>query len=104
MTDIEEDSLGVDWSEVEKRFPIGHCIQGKVIIHTHFGVFVDIGSPEVRGLVRIPDFKETTDERMLPEYYPPIHSVIKGVVLGYTHHNCQVVISMKPSLVKQACG
>jgi len=44
------------WSQVKSKYQLGKFIYGKVEVHTPFGVFVDIGDAEVKGIIQITDF------------------------------------------------
>jgi ribosomal protein S1 len=84
------------WEEVKKRFPIGARTRGVVVQHCPFGIFVDLGDPDVKGLVQITDFLD--EGRMTSEQYPPIGAVIDAVVLGHTdERRKQVWLGMRPS-------
>lgn len=83
--------------EVIKQHPVGSLIEGTVIRHMHFGVFVDIGHDPIIGLVRIVDFPD--DYPMSPTRYP-LQSTIKGVVLDVA--NGTVYIEVKSSHLAQA--
>ena len=69
---------------------------GVVEHHRPFGVFVDIGYDDYRGLIQITDFVD--EGRMTPDEYPPIGASIQGVVKGYTYdERKQIWMSVKPS-------
>jgi ribosomal protein S1 len=84
------------WKEAKKRFAVGTRVRGTVLQHHPFGIFVDLGDPEARGLVQIIDFLD--EGRMTRERYPPIGATIEAIVLGHTDdQRKQVWLSMKPS-------
>lgn len=89
------------WDQVKSRYRLGELIHGKVEHHAPFGIFVDIGDENVRGIVQITDFVDTGD--MTPEMYPDIGSPIGAVVIGYTEdERNQVWLSVKPSVLQRA--
>jgi len=91
------------WSQVKSKYRLGELIHGKVEYHAPFGIFVDIGDVNVRGLVQITDFVDTGD--MTPQMYPDVGSPRGAVVIGYTEdQRNQVWLSVKPSvLLSFAC-
>ncbi len=89
------------WNEVKIKYRLGELIHGKVEHHLPFGIFVNIGDENVRGIVQIPDFVDTGD--MIPEMYPEIGSPIGAVVIGYTEDDRnQIWLSVKPSVLQRA--
>ena len=68
------------WSQVKTKCQIGKLIYGKVEFHAPFGVFVDIGDEDVKGIIQIPDFSDS--RAMTPEMYPEIGSLVGAVVVG----------------------
>lgn len=89
------------WNQVKAKYRLGKLIHGKVEHHAPFGIFVDIGDENVRGIVQITDFVDTGD--MTPEMYPDIGSPIGAVVIGYTQdERNQVWLSVKPSVLQKA--
>jgi ribosomal protein S1 len=93
MTTQDQDE--VDWGKIAELYPIGSVIEGKVVHHAPFGMFLNIGHPYILGLVNIVEFLD--EGRMTPDQYPPVDTLVKGVVLAYTPHNKQVRVSMKPA-------
>ncbi len=89
------------WNEVKTKYRLGELIHGKVEHHFPFGIFVNVGNENVRGIVQIPDFVDTGD--MTPEMYPEIGSPIGAVVIGYTEDDRnQIWLSVKPSVLQRA--
>ena len=89
------------WNQVKAKYRLGELIHGKVEYHAPFGIFVDLGDENVRGIVQITDFVDTGD--MTPEMYPDIGSPIGAVVIGYTQdERNQVWLSVKPSVLQKA--
>ena len=68
------------WNQVKDKYQIGKLIHGTVQFHAPFGMFVDIGDENVRGIIQIPDFLDS--DVMTPEMYPEIGSPIGAVVIG----------------------
>ncbi len=90
-----------DWEQVKLKYKIGQVLQGKVLRHEAYGVFLDIGEAEIKGLIRIPDFLD--DGAMSEEMYPEIGSQVTGVVIGYNDANkYEVCLNAKPSILHQA--
>ena len=77
------------WSQVKTKYRLGKLIYGKVEFHTPFGVFVDIGDENVKGIIQIPDFLDSG--AMIPEMYPEIGSPVGAVVVGYTEDDRSLV-------------
>ncbi len=89
------------WKKVKNKYPFGEITHGKVERHFPFGIFVDIGDENIKGIVQIPDFVDTGD--MTPEMYPDIDSPIGAVVIGYTEDDRnQIWLSVKPSVLQRA--
>jgi ribosomal protein S1 len=89
------------WNQVKSKYRLGELIHGKVGHHAPFGIFVDLGDDEVRGIVQITDFVDNGD--MTPEMYPDVGSAIGAVVVGYTEdERNQVWLSVKPSVLQKA--
>jgi len=89
------------WSQVKSKYRLGELIHGKVEHHAPFGIFVNLGDENVRGIVQITDFVDTGD--MTPEMYPDIGSPIGAVVVGYTEdERNQIWLSVKPSVLQKA--
>ncbi|HAG83470.1 MAG TPA: RNA-binding protein [Cyanobacteria bacterium UBA12227] len=91
----------IDWEQVKSKYKLGQFVQGKVEHHAPFGVFIDIGEPSVRGLIKIPDFLD--EGEMSEEMYPEIGSTIGSIVVGYNESNCrEVYLNAKPSVLHEA--
>jgi ribosomal protein S1 len=89
------------WSQVKDKYQIGKLIHGKVEFHAPFGMFVDIGDENVKGIIQIPDFLDS--DVMTPEMYPEIGSPVGAVVVGYTEDDRnQVWLSVKPSVLQKS--
>lgn len=89
------------WNQVKTKYQLGKLIHGKVEFHAPFGVFVDIGDVNVRGIIQIPDFLD--NGVMTSEMYPEIGSPVGAVVIGYTEDDRnQVWLSVKPSVLQKS--
>ena len=89
------------WNQVKTKYQLGKLIYGKVEFHSPFGVFVDIGDKNVKGIIQIPDFLDSGV--MIPEMYPEIGSPVGAVVVGYTEDDRnQVWLSVKPSVLQKS--
>lgn len=82
------------WREVKQQLLVGSMIEGRVIRHEAYGVFVDIGL-ECEGLIQIVDISD--DRPVTPEDYPPIGTRVVARVLGFKENNRQVHLGVKPS-------
>ncbi len=86
------------WENIKDKYQVGTFIRGKVIQHMHFGIFLDIGEPEVKGLIRIVDFVD--EGEMREDLYPAIGSTVGGVIYGYSDkENGQINLSATPSAI-----
>jgi ribosomal protein S1 len=89
------------FNSIESKYPLGKLIYGKIEFHAPFGVFVNFGDAEVKGLIQISDFLDTGS--MTAEMYPDIDSPVGAVVIGYTKDDRQQVwLSVKPSVLQKA--
>ena len=69
--------------------------------HAPFGVFVDIGDIDVKGMIQITDFLDSGS--MNPEMYPEVGSAVGAIVVSYTEDDCnQVWLSVKPSVLQKS--
>ena len=90
-------------AELERRFPEGSFTRGVVTHHVSFGFFVDLGTSEADGLVRIIDVKD--EGPVMKDDYPPIGSEVSAYVWGVESGGGtrpQVTLSIKPSLMHGA--
>ena len=82
------------WEGVKKRFPVWARVRGVVLQHCPFGVFVDLGDPEVKGLIEVPEFRDD-DGKMIQ--YPPVGASVEAVVIGHmTESQGQIWLSARP--------
>ncbi len=77
-------------TKINREFPIGKVLEGRVIKHWPFGVFLDIEHESFIGLIRIVDmgFKSPANSDM----FPKIGSLVEGEILGCDFSNGQVVL------------
>jgi ribosomal protein S1 len=85
------------WKNIKSKYQIGMFVRGKVVQHMHFGIFLDIGEPGVKGLIRIVDFVD--EGEMREDLYPAIGSTAGGVVYGYGEQERQINLSATPSAI-----
>ncbi len=90
-----------DWEDVKARYPLGRFVQGEAEFHASFGVFLNIGEPSAKGLIKIPDF---LDEGVMSEdMYPEIGTRVGAIVVSYNNKNCrEVYLSARPSVLHRA--
>jgi ribosomal protein S1 len=89
-----------NWDRIKAKFPIGTFVQGQVTRHLHFGIFLDIGELDVRGLVRIVDLVDEGD--MNGDLYPEIGSTVGGIVYRYSRkEDAQINLNSTPSVLHQ---
>ena len=97
---LETIDKSAEWEKLKLELSAGQIVDGKVLAHWPFGIFVDIGKPFV-GLVEIVNFKEK-GERMTATEFPELGTPIKCVVVQFADHNFQVRLSVKPSDLMKA--
>jgi ribosomal protein S1 len=88
-------------TQIKSKYKLGQFIQGKVEHHSPFGIFVNIGEADIKGLIKIPDFLD--EGVMKPSMYPEIGATVGAIIVGYNEGNCnEVYLSAKPSVLHQA--
>jgi ribosomal protein S1 len=85
------------WENIKEKYQVGTFIRGEVIQHMHFGIFLDIGEPGVKGLIRIVDFVD--EGEMREDLYPAIGSTVGGVIYAYSKQERQINLSATPSAI-----
>ena len=86
------------WDAIKSKYKVGTFVQGRVTQHMHFGIFLDIGEPGVKGLVRIVDFVD--EGEMNENLYPEIGLTVSGIVYGYSRsEDAQINLSSTPSVL-----
>lgn len=90
------------WDEVKSQLKPYDFVEGTVLRHEQYGVFVDIGCSFL-GLLSVTDFLDSTDGGGKVEVeYPPVGAVIKVVVLGFRDTNQQIFLGVKPGQLTEA--
>ena len=97
--DRERISLGLKqlqpypWQDVEKKYPVGSRIRGKVVSITNYGAFVEL-EKGVEGLVHISEMSWTRNVRH-PSQLVSISDEIEAVVLRVTPGEEKISLGMK---------
>jgi ribosomal protein S1 len=99
---IETISAAQEWDELKMGLAIGSIVEGNVIEHWPFGVFVEMDGPFV-GLIEIPYFREK-GQPMSPQEYPEIGAPIRAVVRGFVDRNRQIMLNARPSELRKAAA
>ena len=85
--------MSKSWEEIVIKYPLGSVIEGIVEHHALFGVFLDIGEIDFRGLIQIVDFK---DDVIVMEDYPKIGEKVRARIVGHTTDDRkQICLSLK---------
>ena len=82
------------WCDTKRQLPVGSIVEGRVLRHEAYGLFVDIGV-ECEGLIQIVDISD--DKPVTPDDYPPIDALVVARVLGFKENGHQVRLGIKPS-------
>ena len=81
----------------------GDTITGTVIHQARFGIFLDIGIPDVRGLVERGEIHDEYHSKPLPQHLlPKLGETVTGIVLGQHEFSKEVVISLRKSMMTNA--
>ena len=97
---LETANKAEEWAKLKAELHVGQMLEGKVLAHWPFGIFVDLGKPFV-GLIEIVNFREH-GERMTANEFPELGAPIKGVIVQFTDNNFQIKLSARPSDLKKA--
>jgi ribosomal protein S1 len=90
-----------NWLHLKSRYKLGQFVLGTVEFHAPFGVFLNLGEPVVKGLIKIPDFLD--EGVMQVEMYPAIGATVGAIVVGYNESNQrEVYLSAKPSVLHRS--
>ncbi len=84
----------ISWEQLKNSLEVGELLQGRVIKHEPYGVFVSLELP-FEGLIQITDFKD--EGVMSSQEYPPIGRLIEAVVLGFKETGHQIWLGVRPS-------
>jgi len=82
------------WRDAKRQLPVGSIVEGRVLRHEAYGLFVDIGL-ECEGLIQIVDISD--DRPVTPDDYPPLGALVVARVLGFKENGRQVWLGIKPS-------
>jgi hypothetical protein len=84
------------WERLKIRWPPGHEVEGVVLRHVPFGIFLDVGEgPRIVGLVLLPDMPpEVSRPGEGMPHLPPLGSRVLCRVLGFRENNLQVALTM----------
>ena len=115
MTDPVQDD---NCRALRERYRVGQIVEGAVVEHREFGIFLDLGDPDCLGVVLVPMIEDPpstrrhrTDTpppvspgqvRLYPWYpaYPAVGSVVRCVLMGFATlatGRAQPRLSMRPS-------
>ncbi len=97
---LETASKDAEWAKLKSDLHAGQVVEGKILAHWPFGVFVDLSRPFV-GLIEIVNFREH-GQRMTPQEFPDLGASIQAVIVQFCDSNYQVKLSARPSDVKKA--
>lgn len=90
------------WDEVKSQLKPYDFVEGTVLRHEQYGVFVDIGCSFL-GLLSVVDFLDNPDEGGREKVeYPPVGTVVKAVVLHFRDSNQQIFLGVKPRQLSEA--
>jgi small subunit ribosomal protein S1 len=81
------------WEDVQKKYPVGARLQGKVVSITNYGAFVEL-EPGIEGLVHISEMSWTRNVRH-PSKVVSIGETIEAVVLKVDPQDEKISLGMK---------
>lgn len=108
---------------LRRRYQVGQIVEGVVVEHREFGIFLNLGDPDCLGVVLLPMIEDPpaprrrrTDTppplapgqvRLYPSYpaYPPLGSTVRCVLNGFATMNsgcAQPRLSMRASDLQRA--
>lgn len=89
------------WKSFTTKYKEGEVITCVVELHTHFGVFVNIGTNHIKGLIPISQFLD--EGTMHPKMYPKLGEQLPAVILAFgSDDRQQVELSVKPGELEKA--
>ena len=97
---IETLDIETEWSDVKSRLVVGSIVEGTVIAHLQFGIFLELNEAFV-GLIQITHFREA-GERMTAREYPEMGANVRAVVIDFRDSNHQIALSARPSDLAKA--
>jgi hypothetical protein len=74
-------------TQIKSKYKLGQFIQGKVEHHLPFGIFVNIGEADIKGLIKIPDFLD--EGVMKPSMYPEIGATVGAIEYTWDFVECR---------------
>ena len=84
-----------EWEAAKRLFPIGAVVVGRVVTRMAFGVFLELPSTPVLGLIRLTDLDPAgTPTPPFSPGVPKEDSEVEGVVIGHAIEN-QILISRR---------
>ena len=81
------------WTEIEKKYPIGKKVEGKVKSVVEFGVFVDLGE-EVDALIHVSDVSWTKKNINLNDKFN-VGDTVEAIVLSVDTENAKFCLGIK---------
>ena len=90
-----------DWSEILNKYSICDLVEGTVILHRHYGVFLDIGEEDIWGFIDIGQFIEY--KAITSDKFPAIGSKVTAVIVAFDESAKEIRLSVKPSTFRY-CG
>jgi len=81
------------WGEIEKKYPVGSKVRGKVVSLTDYGAFVEL-ERGIEGLVHISEMTWTHEIRH-PSKIVSVGQVVEAVVLNVDKDNRKISLGMK---------
>jgi hypothetical protein len=82
---------------VTAHLAVGTRVSGTVVCHHVFGLGVWLPEHGQYGHVNITSIAPPGVPLRGPEDFPLIGSVVEGTVLGYTHRDAQLTLSLRPA-------
>ncbi len=84
------------WENVDKKYPVGTIVQGKVVSLTDYGAFVEL-EPGVEGLVHVSEMT-WTKKRVTPSKITSSGDIVEAKVLDIDLLNHRISLGMKQVL------
>ena len=81
------------WSSVNKRYPEGERVTGRVVSLTDYGAFVEL-EPGIEGLIHVSEMSWTAKVRH-PSKVVSVGDVVEAVVLNLNKENKRISLGMK---------
>ena len=94
-------AIDAEWAEFYRALQVGQIVDGVVVAHRPFGIFVDIGNPRFLAVVLLPSLSDEPPSMNSP--LPPVGSIVRAVLLGFSGiDHRQPRLSMRPSVLEKA--